>query len=373
MKMDREYQLSRLKPYTPPEWAKHLAVIPSHYVELANTPSAIEDWRLPQGLVPEGFKVLVKRDDRTGFGLSGNKVRKLEFLLADAIQQEADCVITIGGVQSNHCRATACAAAKLGLGSYLILRQADAALEASEDPGLCGNLLVSRLVGAHLRMVSKTEYVKNGQVKLVATLAQQLEQQGRKPYKIAVGGSTVMGVWGYLQFVEELRMQMEAEQRVVSDIVVACGSGGSTAGIAIGLRLAGLDVRLHGVLVCDSKEYFYTHIQDTIDALGLPYKAQDLVVLHDEYKGKAYALSTDAELEVLRQVASSSAILADPVYTGKAICGLVGLAAEGKGKAFKGDHLLFVHTGGFFGLYDKEEQIANLLPKDTVSRLFPKL
>ncbi|KAA8542911.1 hypothetical protein F0562_024054 [Nyssa sinensis] len=146
------------KSYDRPSWASHLSPIPSHVFSLGHLPTPIHKWNLPN--LPKNTEVWLKRDDLSGMQLSGNKVRKLEFLLADAVAQGADCIVTIGGIQSNHCRATAVAAKYLNLDCYLILRTSKVVVD--KDPGLTGNLLVERLVGAHIDLVSKEEYAKLG-------------------------------------------------------------------------------------------------------------------------------------------------------------------------------------------------------------------
>ncbi|KAG6495160.1 hypothetical protein ZIOFF_042951 [Zingiber officinale] len=151
--------LSRRR-YDPPSWASHLRPLPSHTFSLGHLPTPIHRWNLPH--LSDGVEVWIKRDDLSGMQLGGNKVRTLEFLMADAIENGADCVITAGGIQSNHCRATAVAARYLNLGCYLILRTSKALVE--KDLGLVGNLLVERLVGAHIDLVSKEEYAKIGSV-----------------------------------------------------------------------------------------------------------------------------------------------------------------------------------------------------------------
>ncbi|CAA0820958.1 Bifunctional D-cysteine desulfhydrase/1-aminocyclopropane-1-carboxylate deaminase-mitochondrial [Striga hermonthica] len=148
------------KPYAPPSWASHLNPLPSHIFSLGHFPTPIHKWNLPN--LPKNTEVYLKRDDLSGMQLSGNKVRKLEFLMADAVEKGADCIITIGGIQSNHCRATAVAARYLNLDCYLILRTSKVLVD--QDPGLTGNLLVERLVGAHIDLVSKEEYASVGSV-----------------------------------------------------------------------------------------------------------------------------------------------------------------------------------------------------------------
>lgn len=330
-------------------------------------------WHLPAELLPEGFDVLIKRDDKTGMGLSGNKVRKLQFLMAEAIELGCDSVVTIGGVQSNHCRATAVAATKLGFQSHLILRQADKLLEEELNPGLVGNLLINRLVGANLCMVTKTEYVQNGSESLIRRKLDQLRGQGMQPYGIPVGGSSPLGAWGYLEFVRELNKQLTDAQDHVTDIVVACGSGGSAAGIALGVKLIGMKTKVHAVIVCDDKEYFLKHVQNTLIALGVgDLRAEDILTIHDGYKGGGYAISSKTELEIIMQVARTTSIIVDPVYSGKAVVGMLDLM-KNKPNVFLGRKLLFVHTGGLYGMYDKADQIMPLLDADSVSRLLAKL
>ncbi|KAJ4823447.1 hypothetical protein Tsubulata_051085, partial [Turnera subulata] len=209
------------KPYSPPLWATGLGPVPSHTVSLGHLPTPIHRWNLPN--LPRNTEVYLKRDDLSGMQLSGNKVRKLEFLMADALAQGADCVVTVGGIQSNHCRATAVAAKYLNLDCYLILRTSK--VLADQDPGLTGNLLVERLVGAHVQLISKEEYGQIGSVALANALKEKLIKEGRKPYVIPVGGSNSLGTWGYIEAVREIEQQVEASggRLKFDDIVVACG------------------------------------------------------------------------------------------------------------------------------------------------------
>ncbi|KAB2026946.1 hypothetical protein ES319_D06G255700v1 [Gossypium barbadense] len=209
------------KPYSPPTWASHLKPIPSHVFSLAHLPTPIHKWNLPN--LPQNTEVWLKREDLSGMQLSGNKVRKLEFLLAEAVAQGADCIITIGGIQSNHCRATAVAAKYLNLDSYLILFTSK--LLVDKDPGLTGNLLVERFMGAHIQLISKEEYAKIGSVALTNVLKEQLLKEGRRPYVIPVGGSNSLGTWGYIEAMREIEEQLQIRSNRVKfdDIVVACG------------------------------------------------------------------------------------------------------------------------------------------------------
>ncbi|KAJ3700303.1 hypothetical protein LUZ61_004008 [Rhynchospora tenuis] len=238
------------KPYEPPSWASHLSPIPPHTFSLGHLPTPIHKWNLPN--LPDGTEVWIKRDDLSGMQLSGNKVRKLEFLMADAVSSGADCVITVGGIQSNHCRATAVAARYLNLDSYLILRTSKVLVE--KDPGLVGNLLVERLVGAHIDLVSKEEYAKIGSVTLAEILKNKLEKEGRKPYIIPVGGSNSLGTWGYIEAIREIEQQIEnSGMAKFDDIVVACGSGGTIAGLSLGVNIKQLEGNGKKPFICSMR------------------------------------------------------------------------------------------------------------------------
>ncbi|KAL5730563.1 D-cysteine desulfhydrase [Ranunculus cassubicifolius] len=179
------------------------------------------------------------------------KVRKLEFLMADAIKQGADCVITIGGIQSNHCRTTAVAAKYLSLDCYLILGTSQTLVD--KDPGLTGNLLVERLVGAHVDLISIEQYYETGGEVLTNMLKERLISEGRRPYVIPLGGSNSLGTWGYIEAIRELEEQLcrAPNNMVFQDIVVACGSGGTIAGLSLGSWLSSLKAKVHAFSVSE--------------------------------------------------------------------------------------------------------------------------
>lgn len=347
--------------YSPPSWASKLHPLPSQFCTLGQFPTPIHRWNLP-GL-PKDTEVWIKRDDLTGMQLSGNKVRKLEFLIADAKAQGADCVITIGGIQSNHCRATAVAAKYFNLDCYLILRTSRTVVE--QDPGLEGNLLVERMVGAHVSLVSKEEYVQLGSVGLGKLLTEKLKAEGRKPYVIPVGGSNSLGTWGYIEFVKELQGQLEGGKvsgiKHFDDIVMACGSGGTTAGLALAAHLSNLQTKIHAYAVCDTPEYFYEYVQGLIDGLDAGVKSEDIVKVVNA-KGLGYAMSTTEELKLVKEVAELTGVILDPVYSGKALIGMLKDMAENPSE-WEGKKVLFVHTGGLLGMYDKVQQLQPLTSK----------
>ncbi|PRQ15819.1 putative D-cysteine desulfhydrase [Rosa chinensis] len=347
------------KPYSPPSWASHISPIPSHTFSLGHLPTPIHKWNLPN--LPNNTEVWLKRDDLSGMQLSGNKVRKLEFLMADAVQKGADCIITIGGIQSNHCRATAVAAKYLNLDSYLILRTSKVLVD--QDPGLTGNLLVERLVGAHIELISKEEYAKIGSVALTNTLKERLIKEGRRPYVIPVGGSDSLGTWGYIQAIREIEQQLHSGAGKVKfdDIVVACGSGGTIAGLSLGSRLSSLKAKVHAFSVCDDPDYFYDFVQGLLDGLKAGVDSRNIVNIQNA-KGLGYAINTAEELTFVKEIAATTGVILDPVYSGKAAYGLLKDMAENP-KKWEGRKILFIHTGGLLGLFDKVEQIAPSLGK----------
>lgn len=303
-------------------------------ITLARTPTPLESWdRLVPGL-------RIKRDDLTGAALSGNKIRKLEYLLADAKQRGKRRVLTCGGIQSNHCRATAVAAAELGLKSRLFLRAASApaAWEAST-----GNLRLCQLVGADIRFVTPAEYRERDAI--------MAAECGPDDYLIPEGGSNGLGAFGYVRCVEELVEQLRgvpAAERPTA-IICATGSGGTLAGLALGAARFGVDIPVWGVAVCDDAPTFQAicaGIAAEAHALDprLPALAPAEFNVLEGWMGRGYALSSPDEQKDLAHVARTTGLLLDPVYTGKAIRPI--LAGEPR----FGDRPLFIHTGGLAGL-----------------------
>ncbi len=317
-------------------------------VPLANTPTRGHWLRYAAGA-----KIWVKRDDHTGSELSGNKVRKLEYLMAEALQQQATHVITCGGEQSNHARATAMAAAQLGLRSILILRTDD----PDRPPEPTGNILLDRLVGAEVRWISRAAWKDRN--RLLAEAAERVREAGGTPYVIPEGGSNALGSWGYLRAASELAEDLQgiaAPDHPVT-IVYACGSGGTGAGLVLGAKLLGFaarGIRVAGINVCDDRAYFIEAIgricadfdeRWQIDARVSP----DDIDIVDGHVGLGYAKSRPEELATIRDVCRSDGIVLDPVYTGKAFHGLVTELRRDPQRF--GAAVAFVHTGGMFGLF----------------------
>jgi D-cysteine desulfhydrase len=313
-------------------------------LSLARLPTPLEPARVLGSRL--GLSLWWKRDDLTGAELSGNKIRKLEFLLADAESAGADTVITCGGEQSNHCRATALAAARRGLACVLMLRVPDPAA----PPAVEANSLLARLAGAELRYVTPEQYARRAE--LLRGMEAELRARGRRPYVIPEGGSNAVGAWGYMQAVAELYAQLGGRP---ATIVYAAGSGGTGAGIELGIRRAGWrGARALGFAVCDDSAYFQNQIAaiaaeaNARYRLGLTVEASSVAVV-DHYIGPGYARTTPEMLATITDVARTEGIVLDPVYTGKAFFGLLRERALGN-PALAGD-VVFLHTGGIFGLF----------------------
>jgi D-cysteine desulfhydrase len=291
-----------------------------------------------------GVDLWVKRDDLTGGADSGNKLRKLELLGAEAVRLGADTLVTCGGIQSNHCRATAVVAARLGMRSVLLLRTE----RVHEDPGLEGNVLLDRILGATIRLVTPAEYARRAEV--LAEVAAELTAAGRRPYVIPEGGSNALGSLGYAACCEEIARQV---QEPFDTIAYACGSGGTGAGLEMGTRLYLPRTRAVGFAVCDDTAYFQGVIARlTAEAharWGAPEVLAGDVGIDDRYKGVGYAKSRPEELARIRDVARAEGLITDPVYTGKALHGLC--CELEKERTCYGKRVLFLMTGGLYGLF----------------------
>ncbi len=298
-----------------------------------------------------GVEIFFKRDDLTGCELSGNKIRKLEFLLADARAKGADTVITCGGAQSNHCRATALAAVRAGLNSTLLLRTED----PINPPPSHGNILLNRLAGAELVWITPAEYKeRHNRFELEQ---ERLHRLGKVAYIIPEGGSNQLGSWGYVKGMEEIANDLTAlrvEDFSETTVLSATGSGGTTAGLLLGARLLGLDLRVTGINVCDDEDYFISEIGSICQGFIKDYSADiainstDIDII-DGYVGRGYALSRQEELKAIYDLVRLEGVVLDPVYTGKAFHGMV--SEIRKNRSAFGKRIVFVHTGGLFGLF----------------------
>jgi len=310
-------------------------------INIAQLPTPIN--RLSSLSEEWGIDLRVKEDDLTGSGLSGNKIRKLEYLLSEAIEQGCDSIITCGATTSNHVRATVIAAKRLGLSSSLIL--------AGDQPEKAhGNLLLDLLVGAQVKYISSRDYSTKIE-EILQDEKEYLESLGKKPYVIPTGGSNSVGLVGYVEAVQEMQKQCDASGWKPDIVVCAFGSGGTYAGLYLGNHLFPLTQRILGVLVYGSVEPFtqkvITEINEACKRHDISAPSFDQIELIDGYYCEAYAKTNSEHLRFIRHVAEVEGIILDPVYTGKAMFGLH--EEIKKNHIAKNAKVLFIHTGGIFG------------------------
>jgi D-cysteine desulfhydrase family pyridoxal phosphate-dependent enzyme len=318
---------------------------------LAQLPTPIERLDRLSGELG-GPDLLIKRDDLTGLALGGNKARKLEFLVGQALEQGADTLVTAGAAQSNHCRQTAAAAAKAGLKCELIL--------AGNKPELPnGNLLLDELLGAKCHWIERLQFP----VKL-SELPEQLRARGRKPYVIGIGGSNGVGATGYVLAMTELTKQLRSTPHHVDHIVFASSSGGTQAGVVLGARVAEFGGQLHGVSIDKDdlerrgyEEEVAQIASECAQYLGSDVRLarQDMKVIYG-YTGEGYGVVGHLEREAIRLMARCEGIILDPVYTGRAFGALVDLIRKGVFK--RGETVLFWHTGGAPALFAYAKELA---------------
>lgn len=319
-------------------------------VVLGHYPTPLE--KLPRLSAYLGCNIWVKRDDCTGLAGGGNKTRKLEFLMADAQQNDADTVITVGGLQSNHARQTAAAAAKLGLECELVLENVSGVPQ--RDYYHNGNLLLDQLFGAHIHRVDTQQ---NSQ-QVVAQVNSNLVVQGKKPYLIPLGGSNALGSLGYVKCAAEIVSQSNALNLSLDQIVLASGSAGTQAGILAGLIALQQDIPVLGVCVSRSGVQQQTLVagllKQTLSLLNLKESLSvGKVNANGDYYGEGYGICTDKTVNAVNLVAQLEGLLLDPVYTGKAMAGLIDLCQ--KGVFTPQQNILFLHTGGSQGLFAYSE------------------
>lgn len=455
-----------LHKYVAPSFARtFFRNLPTHKLRIANLPTPIhqvEPYKynelgsglgsrsgpgssktsILQPLWDLNITLLMKRDDMSGgVELGGNKIRKLEFLLADALQEhnnedgtnsgsgsgKCDAVVTIGGEQSNHCRATAAACRMVGLEPHLILRTRranqveKAKVEENEDTfGYIGNVMFDRMVGAHIHTCTPGEYGRFGNKALVERVCRDIETESssssskrkRKAYPIPVGGSNAMGTWGYIDAVDELVQQLKIGDNAstsdddgvddksdmyesIDHIVFACGSGGTATGITLGIGLAYHELNMqppqvHAVGVCDDPDYFYAEIESIGNEMGLELTTKSLtgslssndssisssimefvkglVQIH-QGKGLGYASSTQEELDFIADFAVETGVVLDPVYSGKALYQFI-KEVMNKPEEFRNSRIMFWHTGGSLGVYEKIDALAPSLERlSDISRM----
>jgi len=319
---------------------------PSRFT-LAHLPTPLELMHRLSGTLA-GPQIWIKRDDQTGLATGGNKARKLELLIADALGQGADVVLTVGAAQSNHCRQTAAAAVRAALDCVLVLRG-----NARSPEQWTGNLLLDDLLGARICWSGEDDPLT-----ALEAAADAERAAGRRPYVIPLGGSNALGAAAYALAFEELWKQLEElwawEPLHFDRIVVASSSGGTQAGLIVGAKACGYRGQVLGISIDKTGG----HLRETVSALLAPTAAQlkldlefgpDDILINDGYLGAGYAVLTDAERDAIRLLARTEGILLDPVYTGKAMAGLLDLVRRGEIGAQ--ETVLFWHTGGTPALF----------------------
>lgn len=328
-----------------------MSIIWPSRINLARLPTPIDEIsRLSDRL--GGPQLFVKRDDLTDCPMSGNKIRKLEFLCAEAMGQNATTLLTCGGVQSNHVRTTAIAAARLGMKSVLFLR-------GEKPEQYTGNILLNKLVGAEIRYVSAEEYKKGPE--MMRPVAEELASRGEKAYIIPEGGSNALGTWGYVNACQEISQQEEQLGLSFDYIVCAVGSGGTFGGLVAGKEMFGLNAEIIGFNVCDKAEYFKNRVAKELEQFQAEWGhkvAMDpsRMTIIDGYVGEGYSIPYPEEIETIELLAKTQGIIIEHTYTGKAFHGLVDLIRKGRFK--KTDKILFCHTGGIFGILDGQKRFT---------------
>jgi D-cysteine desulfhydrase len=311
---------------------------------LASLPTPVEPLTHLSAVLGGGPRLLVKRDDTLGFAFGGNKVRKLALLGARAQADRCDTLITAGGLQSNHARVTAATAAKLGMQAVLVVNS-----ERGEPPSrLRANALLDRLLGARVIYVDS----RDGRVAAMREAAARLTAEGRRVFEIPIGGSTPLGSVAYLHAVVELLEQMSPPDVIVH----ATSSGGTQAGLVAGCRLLGLSTRVVGIAADGPTQQIQSQIRANVDGIaellglsGDAVKRGTAIEIDDRFFGDGYAMPTEASREAIELTARTEAIFLDPVYTGKAMAGLIAYVRQQRFTSKQ--TVLFLHTGGQVGLF----------------------
>jgi len=295
-----------------------------------------------------GPKIYIKRDDCTGLATGGNKTRKLEYLMSDALKNKSTLVVTVGAVQSNHARQTAAACAILNLKCLIILEQR--LKNAPDAYKNSGNVFLNKLFGAEIIVCPKENNVND----FAEELIEKRKNDGEIPYFIPVGGSNEIGELGYIECMREIIQ--EQKKNNFSHVILPSGSGGTHSGSVVGKTYYKSDINIIGISVKDKKkdqeEKVYNLAIKCCDYINHVYPKKEEIVVFDDYVGAGYGVPTEGMKTAVRLMATKEAILLDPVYSGKSFDGLLNLVNK---KYFKDtDSLLFIHTGGAVSLYGYE-------------------
>jgi D-cysteine desulfhydrase len=322
-----------------PEKRKRKMIIPKK-INLAHLPTPVEKISF------RTKEFLIKRDDYTGSDFLGNKIRKLEYLLYEAKKLKSDIIFTCGGDQSNHARATASAAAKIGIKTRLFLW-------GEKKKAADGNLFLNKMYGADIVYLNKSEFEVVDD--LMTEERRKLIKKGKRVYVIPAGGSSTLGIWGYISFMNEFKKQIDLKN--INGIFSACGSGGTAAGLLVGAALNKFKMKIFAVNVLHSKEDIRKKILQLAEGAVLDFNftckidGSNLEII-DGYSKEGYKNISDQKLKLITEFARSTGILLDPAYTGKAFCAYNDFILEtGNGKK-----VIFLHTGGIFGALPKRNE-----------------
>lgn len=320
-------------------------------LDLAQTPTPLQSLdRLSAAF--GGPRIWIKRDDLTGAIEGGNKIRKLEYILAKVISEGYDTVITCGGLQSNHCRATAALTARLGLSCHLILR-------GNEPDHADSNNLLDQMLGASIDYYPAKQYFAELN-QLFCRKTDDYSLAGKRAYCIPTGASDAVGLWGYIDASQELKADFIEHNINPEHIICATGSGGTQAGLTLGAEIFKLNTTVWGVNVCDDEQYFYDKVIADIDDWKLRYKfnidtTNIIPRTLDGYVGEGYGLAGDEVIDLINMLAKLEGIVLDPVYTGKALYGM--LEELKKGRFDNSKNIVFIHTGGALGLFPFKDRL----------------
>lgn len=327
----------------------HLARFPR--LHFAHLPTPLEPLRNLSKLL-DGPNLYIKRDDCTGLATGGNKTRKLEFLIADAVQKDADTVVTHGAVQSNHVRQTAAAACRYGLACKgLLERRVEGYGDHYERTG---NVMFDHLFGAELRYVDAGTDMDAA----CAELAEEIKEKGGKPYFIPGGGSNSIGALGYVDAALELLRQADQQSLRIDCVITGTGSTGTQTGLVAGFEGANTGIDVLGICVRRPKEpqeeAVHKLVSATAEKLGIKGGIdKGRVMANGDYVGKGYGYPTEGTIEAIDLMAKQEGILLDPVYSGKAMAGLIDLVRKNAFK--KSDNIVFIHTGGSMALFGYQQ------------------
>jgi len=317
-----------------------------------------------------GLRLFFKRDDQTGLAFGGNKARKLEYIMADALSKQADTIITWAGVQSNWCRQTAAAANKLNLRPVLVLFKRPS-LPSEYD----GNLLLDFIFDSDIRLVEKQEGQKmmeyEGVKEIVDAVAEEFRNEGHQPYIAPIGGSLPeasmdepWGAVGYVRGFVEISEQTASQGIGADAVVFATGSGSTQGGLLVGAKLVSPMTKIVGISVSETRETMTDYVRNisekTMDLLEQPQSiADDDIIVFEEYLRDGYGILDQKVVDAIRLVAETEGILLDPVYTGKAMSGFLDLVE--KGYFEKGSNVVFLHSGGTPALFPYRKELRELM------------